>query len=205
MPRERHYWLFKSEPECFSIQDLARSPDQTTFWDGVRNYQARNFLRDQIKLGDEVLYYHSNSDPNVVAGRAVVVREGYPDHTAWEPGSDHFDPQASPINPIWQMVDIKLAEIFVEPIALESLRDVPALKEMELLRRGSRLSVQPVRKSEFETIVKLAHAKPAAGMSATAEPVATKKGTAKGKTTKRGVKRPTIAKLKKSTVKSRRA
>ena len=135
MPRERQYWLFKSEPECFSIQDLAASPDQTTFWDGVRNYQARNFLRDQIKWGDEVLYYHSNSDPNVVAGRAVVVRESYPDHTAWEPGSDHFDPQASPTNPIWQMVDIKLAEIFPVPITLESLRDVSALKDMELLRR----------------------------------------------------------------------
>lgn len=165
MTRQRQYWLFKSEPECFSIQDLAASPDQTTFWDGVRNYQARNFLRDSIKLGDEVLYYHSNTDPNAVAGRAVVVREGYPDHTAWEPAGDHFDPQASPDNPIWQMVDIQLAEIFPEPISLESLRDVPVLKDMELLRRGSRLSVQPVRKSEFDAIVKLAHSKPAATKS----------------------------------------
>lgn len=197
MPRELQYWLFKSEPECFSIQDLAASPDQTTYWDGVRNYQARNFLRDQIKLGDEVLYYHSNSEPNVVAGRAVVVREGYPDHTAWELGSDHFDPQASPANPVWQMVDIQLAEIFPQPISLESLRDVPALKDMELLRRGSRLSVQPVRKSEFDAIVKLAHTKPAAAKPIKSSPART--------ATKLIAKKMPARKGAKVTAKSRRA
>lgn len=151
------YWLLKSEPESFSIHDLAASPNQTTCWDGVRNHQARNFMRDVMRAGDRVLFYHSNAEPPAVAGTAVVVREAYPDHTAWTPGDDHFDPKASPENPIWQMVDIRLDEIFDEPISLDTLRDVPALKDMELLRRGSRLSVQPVTKAQFEAVLKLAH------------------------------------------------
>src|SRR5688572_24990386 len=96
------YWLVKSEPNCFSINDLARAPKQTTFWDGVRNYQARNFMRD-MKLGDGVLFYHSSTDPNAIVGTAVVVREAYPDHTALDPTNDHFDPKSSTENPIWQM------------------------------------------------------------------------------------------------------
>ncbi len=150
------YWLLKSEPDCFSIADLAKSPKKTTFWDGVRNYQARNFMRDDMKLGDRVLFYHSSCDPAGVAGIATVVKEAYPDFTAWDKTNDHFDPKASEANPIWQMVDIRLDEAFKELVPLAALRDVPALKSMELLRKGSRLSVQPVTDAEFETVLKIA-------------------------------------------------
>lgn len=151
------YWLLKTEPESFSIQDLAKAPQQTTCWDGVRNYQARNYMRDEMKVGDRVLFYHSSADPPAVVGTAKIVKEGYPDPTAWDPKNHHFDPAASPENPRWSMVDIKLEKIFKQPLALESLRKVPALKKMELLRKGSRLSVQPVTKEEFEAVVELAN------------------------------------------------
>jgi len=154
---KRSYWLVKSEPDCFSIQHLARCKNQTTFWSGVRNYQARNFMRDQMQVGDEVLFYHSGGNPPAVAGTAVVVKRGYPDHTAWDPKDDHFDPKASADNPIWQMVDIKLQEIFPREVPLEELRKLPVLKSMELLKQGSRLSVQPVSESEYEAIVSMAH------------------------------------------------
>ena len=149
------YWLFKSEPSEFSIQDLAKAKRKTTFWDGVRNYQARNFLRDEIKIGDRVLYYHSNADPSAVVGVAKVVREGYPDPTAWDPNDKHYDEKSSIDNPRWFMVDIQLETIFKRPMPLPELREIKSLKNMELLRKGSRLSVQPVRKSEFDRIVKL--------------------------------------------------
>ena len=149
------YWLFKSEPSEFSIQDLANAKRKTTFWDGVRNYQARNFLRDEIKVGDRVLYYHSNADPSAVVGVAKVIREGYPDHTAWDPNDKHYDEKSSIDNPRWFMVDIQLETIFKRPMPLPELREIKSLKNMELLRKGSRLSVQPVRKSEFDRIVKL--------------------------------------------------
>jgi predicted RNA-binding protein with PUA-like domain len=152
------YWLFKSEPESFSIDDLARAPKKTTFWDGVRNFQARNFLRDDVKKGDRVLFYHSGRDSAAVVGTAVVVREAYPDHTAWDKKSDHFDPKASADNPIWQMVDIRLEQVFARPVTLSELRRVKSLTGMELLKRGSRLSIQPVTKSEFDTLLKLAGA-----------------------------------------------
>ena len=117
-------WLLKTEPDCFSIQDLAAAPRQTTCWSGVRNFQARNFMRDDMAVGDRVLFYHSNAEPSAIVGTAVVVREGYPDHTAWDPKDvDHFDPKASPDNPIWQMVDIRLESIFDEPLPLPLLRD----------------------------------------------------------------------------------
>lgn len=151
-----NYWLLKTEPTSFSIADLAASPDQTTCWDGVRNYQARNFLRDDVRVGARVLVYHSNGNPPGVAGTATVVRAAYADHTAWDKRDPHFDPKASPENPIWQMVDIRLEEIFSELLPLDRLREVPALRDMELLRRGSRLSVQPVKKREFDTILRLA-------------------------------------------------
>ena len=146
----------KSEPECFSIQHLAASPSQTTCWSGVRNFQARNFMRDQMRLGDRVLFYHSSANPPAIVGTAVIVRESYPDPTAWDPSDDHFDPKASPDNPIWQMVDIRLERIFDAPLPLELLRNVPALRDMELLRRGSRLSVQPVTHGQFEAVLALA-------------------------------------------------
>ncbi len=156
MSRERKHWLVKTEPESYSIQDLARETQQTTCWDGVRNYQARNLLRDELKNGDRVLFYHSSTDPPAVVGVARVVRESYPDHTAWDPKNHHYDPQSTADRPRWFMVDIKLECIFSQPLSLDKLRGIPTLKNMELLRRGSRLSVQPVRKQEFDTILKLA-------------------------------------------------
>ncbi len=153
---ERRYWLVKSEPEAFSIADLAKAKKQTTHWDGVRNYQARNTLRDLMKIGDHVLYYHSNANPPAIVGITRVVKEGYPDHTALDSKSDHFDPKSSLENPIWYMVDLQLVQKFTKPLTLPMLREVPALKDMELLRRGSRLSVQPVRATEFQTVLALA-------------------------------------------------
>ena len=154
---DTNYWLVKTEPDVFSIQDLARAPGKTTCWDGVRNYQARNLLRDQMKLGDRVLIYHSSTEPMAIVGIAQVVKEGYPDHTAWDKKSPHYDPDSTKDNPRWFMVDIQLKRIFDRPLPLSELRTVPALKQMELLRKGSRLSVQPVTKSEFEAIAKLAN------------------------------------------------
>jgi predicted RNA-binding protein with PUA-like domain len=150
------YWLMKTEPGAYSIQDLESESDRTTHWDGVRNYQARNTMRDDMKLQDRVLVYHSNANPPAVVGIAEIVRESYPDHTAWDDTDKHYDPKSTAENPRWFMVDIRHIETFAEPISLDELRDVAALKEMELLRKGSRLSVQPVRKKEFDVIVKLA-------------------------------------------------
>jgi predicted RNA-binding protein with PUA-like domain len=149
------HWLIKSEPESFSIQDLAKAKAKTTCWDGVRNYQARNFLR-AMKKGDLALYYHSNAEPPAVVGTVTIVREAYPDPSAWDPKSDYHDPKASPENPVWSMVDVKLVDIFPREVPLDELRGVKALAGMELLRRGSRLSVQPVSAAEFRTITALA-------------------------------------------------
>jgi predicted RNA-binding protein with PUA-like domain len=159
MAKTQKFWLLKTEPESFSIQDLAGSPGQTTGWDGVRNYQARNYLRDEMKAGDRVLLYHSSTDTPAIVGTARIVREGYPDPTAWDPKDHHYDPASTPQNPRWYMVDIRLEQIFKEPLPLLVLRGVAALKQMELLRKGSRLSVQPVRKAEFDAVLKLARAK----------------------------------------------
>jgi len=148
-----NHWLIKSEPDVFSIQDLAKAKRQTTHWEGVRNYQARNFLR-AMQVGDLSLYYHSNATPSAVAGVVEIVRTAYPDPTAWDPKSDYHDPRASPENPVWSMVDVKLVEIFQREIPLDELRTVKSLAGMELLRRGSRLSVQPVTAAQFRTIEK---------------------------------------------------
>ncbi|SDK91344.1 Predicted RNA-binding protein, contains PUA-like domain [Maridesulfovibrio ferrireducens] len=145
------YWLMKSEPGCFSIDDLIAAEDQITSWDGVRNYQARNFMRDDMELGDMVLFYHSITNPSVV-GIAEVVRESYPDHTAWNIDDPHFDPKSSEENPRWFMVDIKFLEKFTNPLPLKFLRTVSGLEGMELLKKGSRLSVMPVSEGEFKTI-----------------------------------------------------
>jgi predicted RNA-binding protein with PUA-like domain len=150
------YWLFKTEPESFSIDDLARAPGQTTFWDGVRNYQARNLLRDSIQVGDGVLIYHSSSEPMAIVGTAVVVKAGYPDHTAWDPCSRYPDPKSTPENPIWFMVDIKLKAIFNNPLERAALARVAALRDMMLLKRGSRLSIQPVTAAQWRAIHQLA-------------------------------------------------
>ena len=148
----KKYWLLKSEPDCFSFTDLMQAPDRTTYWDGVRNYQARNFLRDEIKVGDQVLYYHSGGPSPHIAGLAQVVRAGYPDHTAFVPTADHFDPKSSPDDPTWYMVDIQAKEELPRPLPLSELREVPALQDMVLLQR-SRLSVQPVTADEWRAIL----------------------------------------------------
>jgi len=155
------YWLIKSEPAVFSIHDLAKAKKKTTHWEGVRNYQARNVLR-AMKKGDLALFYHSNAEPSAVAGVVEVVREAYPDESAWDRQSDYHDPKASPDNPIWSMVDVKLVEIFSREVPLDELRGVKSLAGMELLRRGSRLSVHPVTPAEFRTIQSLASKRPAA-------------------------------------------
>ncbi len=149
------YWLMKSEPTAFSIQDLQKAPRRTTCWDGVRNYQARNFMR-AMHLGDGVLFYHSSADPPAIVGIAEVAREAYPDHSAFDRQDVHFDPKSTPGKPLWDMVDVRLVRIFPRPIPLEQLRRDTHLKHMELLRKGSRLSVQPVRPEEWTRILSMA-------------------------------------------------
>lgn len=162
MPKKRSYWLFKSEPDAYSIDDLAAEKDRTTCWDGVRNYQARNLLRDDIKKGDKVLFYHSNAKPPAAVGIAEVVREGYPDHTAWEnaPGTKGHDPKSDPENPTWIMVDIALEEIFSTPVPLTEIKATEGLEDMELARKGSRLSIQPVTAAEWKIVTRLGRRKP---------------------------------------------
>ena len=152
---DRKYWLFKSEPTAYSFTDLINEPDQIAEWDGVRNYQARNFMRDQMKVGDGVLFYHSSTSPQAVVGIARVVRDGYPDHTAWDPADQHYDPKSTPENPIWFMVDIRAEKQFARPVTLEELKGNPQLRNMLLLRRGMRLSIQPVTQEEWDEIVAL--------------------------------------------------
>ncbi|HEX8273328.1 MAG TPA: EVE domain-containing protein [Longimicrobiaceae bacterium] len=147
------HWLLKTEPESYSIEDLRR--DGSTFWNGVRNYQARNFMRDDMKVGDPVLFYHSNSEPPGVAGIARVSREAYPDHTALDPESPYFDPKAGPDDPRWHMVDVEFVEAFPRLLPLDEIRAAPGLQKMPLVNK-SRLSVQPVAPEEFEAIVALA-------------------------------------------------
>jgi predicted RNA-binding protein with PUA-like domain len=149
----KRYWLMKSEPETFSIQHLAKARNQTTFWDGVRNYQARNLLRE-MQVGDGVLFYHSSADPPGVAGLAVVAHAATPDPTQFDPKNDHCDPDSSPDEPRWYGVEVKLERIFPRFVPLDELRGVPALSKMVLLQR-SRLSVQPVTAEEWKAIVKL--------------------------------------------------
>ena len=150
-----NYWLFKSEPSEFSWDDLKKSKYQTTFWDGIRNYQARNFLRDDIKKGDGVLFYQSSTEPLAVVGYCEVVKEGYPDHTQFDSKSDHFDPKAKKDSPTWFMVDIKLVKEFKKPVTLDSIKVNPKLKNMKLIQRGQRLSIQPVTLAEWDEILNM--------------------------------------------------
>ena len=146
MPR---YWLIKSEPDVYSIAHLEH--DNRTSWEGVRNYQARNFMRDEMQPGDGVLFYHSNASPPGVAGVARVARSGYPDPTARDPDGDYFDPKATDQDPRWFMVDVEFVERFPALVPLAALRDAPGLEQM-LVNRKSRLSVQPVTEAEFEIV-----------------------------------------------------
>jgi predicted RNA-binding protein with PUA-like domain len=148
------FWLFKTEPGCFSFDDLKGRPDMTEHWDGVRNFQARNFLRDSIKPGDRVLFYHSNIAVPAVVGIAEVVRAGYPDVTALDPNGEHFDPKASPANPIWYMVDVRYDGSLARQVTLESIKGHPLLSDMPLVTR-SRLSIQPVTPEEWNIIISM--------------------------------------------------
>jgi predicted RNA-binding protein with PUA-like domain len=151
----KKYWLFKSESEDFSIDDLQKSKNKTTYWDGVRNYQARNFIRDEMKKGDGVLFYHSNSDPLAVMGYCEIVKEGYADHTQFEPDHKHFFPSAKKEEPVWFMVDIKLIKKFSNPVTLKQIKENSKLKNMRLIQRGNRLSVMPVTTQEWNEILKI--------------------------------------------------
>lgn len=151
------FWLFKSEPDCFSFGDLCAAPGQTTGWDGIRNFQARNFLRDDVRVGDRVLYYHSNANPPAIAGIAEVVEAAHPDPTAFDPEADHFDPKSRMESPTWYQVAIRAVCPIDPPLGLPQLRQVEALAGMELLRKGSRLSIQPVRDDEWAAVLSLAN------------------------------------------------
>lgn len=144
----------KSEADCFSFDDLLAAENQTTFWDGIRNYEARNFLRDKVKIGDLVLYYHSNATPSGVAGIAEVVKEAYPDFTAFDKNHDHYDPKSKQSAPTWFVVDLKAVEKFKNFIGLPQLREIPELENMWLFKRN-RLSVTPVTEEEFNLITAL--------------------------------------------------
>ena len=155
MSGERRFWLVKTDAESFSWSDLWKAPGRTTRWDGVRNYQARNMLRDQMKPGDLVLFHHSNAEPSAVVGVCEVVREGYPDPTAFDRKDSHFDPKSDRAKPTWFVVDLKAIAPLGRALAIADLRGVKGLQKMELLRKGSRLSVMPVTAAEFEIVRRL--------------------------------------------------
>ncbi len=157
---ERSYWLMKTEPDVFSIQDLASSPNQTTAWEGVRNYQARNYMRDSMKPGDGILFYHSNASPLCIAGTAVVASEAVPDPTQFDPDSEYFDPTSSESDPRWMMRHVRLVSIFEPPVLRDTLLNTAGLESMILLQRGSRLSVHPVTAAEWRIIHHLAGIQP---------------------------------------------
>jgi predicted RNA-binding protein with PUA-like domain len=148
----KQYWLMKSEPDVFSLDDLKNTKSEP--WDGVRNYQARNFMRDGMKVGDLVLFYHSNCKPPGIAGIAEVCKEAYPDHTAFDKKCKYYDAKSDPKKPRWMMVDVKFVKKFKNYISLEELRELPKLKHMKILQKGNRLSITPVEKVEFEFIKK---------------------------------------------------
>jgi len=147
-----NYWLMKSEPDVFGINDLYNKPHQTEHWDGVRNYQARNMMRDAMKLGDQVFFYHSNCDLPGIVGIMEVVKEGYPDYTAFDPDDIHFDPKSDPNNPRWMMVDVKYVRTLSRAITLKELKLHPELADMALVKRGNRLSIMPVSEKEWHFI-----------------------------------------------------
>jgi predicted RNA-binding protein with PUA-like domain len=151
------YWLMKSEPETFGIEALAASPRRTTHWDGVRNFQARNLMRDQMRVGDLAFFYHSNCAEPAIVGIVKVVKEGYPDTSAFDRKDKHYDADSDPKNPRWYMVDVQLQRKLKRPITLATLRnhDSGALKGMALLKRGNRLSITPVSTEHWKFILGL--------------------------------------------------
>lgn len=153
---KRRYWLMKSEPDAFGIDDLINSKNQTTHWEGVRNYQARNFMRDEMKPGDGVLFYHSNANPLAIVGTMNVSSEPYPDPSQFNPDSKYFDPKSTEENPRWQLVDVTFTQRFDPPVLRDSLKNVKGLEDLMLLKKGSRLSIQPVTDKEWAIIHELA-------------------------------------------------
>jgi predicted RNA-binding protein with PUA-like domain len=149
----KKYWLMKCEPAAYTIADLRR--DGETSWEGVRNYQARNFMRDDMQVGDPVLFYASNAEPSGVTGLAAISRARYPDHFAWKKGHKYFDEASDKQKPTWYMVDISFVEAFKNTIALETLKTTRGLETMKVTQKGSRLSVQPVTKAEYDIVVRL--------------------------------------------------
>ncbi len=157
---KRRYWLMKSEPDVFGIDDLMAAKDQTTHWEGVRNYQARNYMRNDMQIGDGVLFYHSNAKPLAIVGTMNVSSEPYPDPTQFNPKSDYFDPKSTQENPRWQLVNLTFTQKFEKPLLRETMMNAEGLEDMVLLQRGSRLSINPVTEGEWKTIHKLAGVKP---------------------------------------------
>jgi predicted RNA-binding protein with PUA-like domain len=152
----KKFWLMKTEPDVFSIRDLKNRPGKKEHWDGVRNYQARNHMRDGMSVGDKVLFYHSSVDPVGIAGIATIVSAAHPDPTALDPKSKYHDPKATPSKNPWVMVDVKFDREFPRLITLDELRSAPGLEDMMVVKRGMRLSIQPVKPEEFEIVLKLA-------------------------------------------------
>ena len=155
----RRYWLMKSEPSTYSIDDLKR--DKSTLWEGVRNYQARNFMMREMKIGDEALFYHSNADPSAAVGIAFISGLAEPDPTQFDAGDSHYDPKATPANPIWYCVRVKFKQKFSRPVPLAEIRARKELQKMMLLRKGSRLSIQPVTEREFKIVSEMGSGKAA--------------------------------------------
>jgi predicted RNA-binding protein with PUA-like domain len=149
-----NYWLMKSEPDVFSFEDLKSRPNQTEPWDGVRNYQARNFMRDEMRVGYQILFYHSNTNPPGVAGIARVASKPYPDPTAFDKKSKYFDLKSDPENPRWMLVDVAYKSDLKRLVSLEEMKSMPELEEMRVMQRGNRLSITPVTKEEFQAIKK---------------------------------------------------
>ena len=190
----QRFWLMKCEPAAYTIDDLAR--DGRTSWEGVRNYQARNFMRDQMQEGDGVLFYASNAEPSGVTGLATIVRAGYPDHFALKKGHKYFDEAGSAESPVWYMVDIGFVERFPGIVSLDTLKSTPGLEKMMVIQKGSRLSVQPVTPEEYEIVVTLGHsptratvvdapARPARAAKKAAPPAAATRRAAKSKSARR--------------------
>nr|VFK41549.1 MAG: Predicted RNA-binding protein, contains PUA-like domain [Candidatus Kentron sp. SD]VFK47477.1 MAG: Predicted RNA-binding protein, contains PUA-like domain [Candidatus Kentron sp. SD]VFK79045.1 MAG: Predicted RNA-binding protein, contains PUA-like domain [Candidatus Kentron sp. SD] len=157
------YWLMKSEPGEFGIQDLAARPGRREPWDGVRNYQARNMLRDRMKSGDLAFFYHSNCAEPGIVGIMRIVRDGYPDSCAFDPEDEHFDPKSDPRDPRWYRVDVELVRVFPRVIPLRRLKRYPELARMPLVQRGNRLSIMPVSETEWEFILSLVEGDPETG------------------------------------------
>jgi predicted RNA-binding protein with PUA-like domain len=150
-----NYWLMKSEPDVYGIDDLKRAPDKTEPWDGIRNYQVRNMIRDEMKTGDLAFFYHSNCPQPGIAGIMKIVREGYPDHTAFDPKANYFDPNSDPANPRWYMVDVRYVRKLKRIITLAELKAQRQLADLPLVKRGNRLSIMPVSKQQWDYILSL--------------------------------------------------